>query len=87
MKQTNTGIPLGTLSPGAIGVITQIGGFSNTEDASQADRLREIGFAEDLPFEILQQSPFGRDPIAVSIDGMTVAIRRNDANIILVDLS
>lgn len=85
----NTDIPLGSLTPGAKGIIKQIKASEtqSTDIAGDAlaDRLREIGFAEDLPFEVMQHSPFGGDPIAVSVGGMTVAIRRADANLILVE--
>lgn len=82
----NSDTRLGTLSPGTRGIIKQIGSSNSATDISeQADRLREIGFAEGLDFEIMQQSPFGRDPIAVSVGGMTVALRRHDANLIFVE--
>ena len=86
---SDTDIPLGSLNPGSKGIIKQIKATAplseDIDSHETADRLREIGFAEDLPFEVMQHSPFGRDPIAVSVGGMTVALRRADANLILVE--
>lgn len=42
-------------------------------------RLIELGFVEGAPVEILHEGLFGRDPIAVRIDGATVALRRREA--------
>lgn len=47
--------------------------------ASEANRLRHFGFDEGVMVEQLHQGPFGRDPIAVRIGRMTVAIRRRHA--------
>lgn len=48
-------------------------------------RLRELGFAEGVPVEILHEGAFGGDPIAVRIDNTTIAMRRREAMVILVD--
>ena len=50
-------------------------------------RLLELGFIEGARVEILHQGLFGRDPIAVRVNGMTVALRRREATAILVDAS
>jgi ferrous iron transport protein A len=43
-------------------------------------RLLEIGFVEGASVEVMHEGPFGRDPIAVRVDGATtVALRRRDA--------
>lgn len=44
------------------------------------DRLLEIGFEEGLDVKILHEGPISRDPIAVRIGQMTVALRRMEAN-------
>ncbi len=44
------------------------------------DRLLEIGFEEGLDVEIIHEGPVTRDPIAVRIGMMTVALRRMEAN-------
>lgn len=46
------------------------------------DRLLEIGFEEGLGVKILHEGPIKRDPIAVRIGQMTVALRRMEADAI-----
>jgi len=43
------------------------------------DRLLEIGFEEGLAIKLLHEGPVSRDPIAVRIGRMTVALRRMEA--------
>jgi len=47
--------------------------------ATEANRLRHFGFDEGAKVELLHQGPFGRDPLAIRIGRMTVAIRRRHA--------
>lgn len=47
-------------------------------------RLLEMGIVEGARVELLHEGPIGRDPIAVRIDDATVALRRRDADAILV---
>ena len=47
--------------------------------ASEANRLRHFGFDEGVMVEQLHQGPFGRDPIAMKVDDMRVALRRHEA--------
>ncbi|TNE66005.1 MAG: ferrous iron transport protein A [Alphaproteobacteria bacterium] len=85
MRDTTDSIRLGTMRPGHRGRITHFdAAHLNGEGADLSDRLREMGFAENLIVEVLHQSPFGRDPIAVRVGSMTVALRRMDANIVVV---
>jgi ferrous iron transport protein A len=51
---------------------------------SEAARLRHFGFDEGVVVEPLHLGPFGRDPIAVRVGRMTVAIRRNHARAVRV---
>ncbi len=53
-------------------------------DESEAARLRHFGFDEGVTVEPLHVGPFGRDPIAVRVGRMTVAIRRRHAGAIRV---
>ena len=46
---------------------------------TEANRLRHFGFDENVKVELLHQGPFGRDPLAIRIGRMTVAIRRRHA--------
>ena len=53
-------------------------------DQAEACRLRHFGFDEDVTVEPLHLGPFGRDPIAIRVGRMTVAIRRKHARAIRV---
>jgi ferrous iron transport protein A len=44
---------------------------------AKACRLRHFGFDEGVTVEPLHLGPFGRDPIAIRVGRMTVAIRRS----------
>jgi ferrous iron transport protein A len=48
-------------------------------DSADASRLRHFGFDDHVRVEALHSGPFGRDPIAVRVGRMTVAIRRKHA--------
>jgi ferrous iron transport protein A len=50
----------------------------------EACRLRDFGFDEGVTVEPLHLGPFGRDPIAIRVGRMTVAIRRRHAGAISV---
>ena len=47
-------------------------------------RLLEMGFVEGARFQILQEGLVGRDPMALRLDDMRVALRRREARSILV---
>jgi len=51
---------------------------------SEACRLRHFGFDEGVAVEPLHLGPFGRDPLAVRVGRMTVAIRRHHARAVRV---
>ena len=53
-------------------------------DSSEATRLRQFGFVEGVMVEALHLGPFGRDPIAIRVGRMTVAIRRKHAGAVRV---
>jgi len=48
-------------------------------DTNEASRLRHFGFDDGVMVEPLHLGPFGRDPIAIRVGRMTVAIRRRHA--------
>ncbi len=48
-------------------------------------RLLEMGFVEGAHFQILHEGLVGRDPIALKLDDMRVALRRREAGVILVE--
>ena len=49
-------------------------------------RLLEIGFVEGARVKILHEGFIGRDPIAVRLDDMRVALRRREAHGVLIRL-
>lgn len=53
-------------------------------DEGEGNRLRHFGFDEGIAVEPLHLGPFGRDPIAIRVGRMTVAIRRRHAGAIRV---
>ena len=48
-------------------------------------RLLEMGFVEGAQFQILHEGLVGRDPIALKLDDMRVALRRREARAVLVE--
>lgn len=50
----------------------------------EASRLKHFGFDEGVAVEPLHLGPFGRDPLAVRVGRMTVAIRRAHARAVRV---
>ena len=51
---------------------------------SEGARLRHFGFDEGVAVQPLHLGPFGRDPIAIRVGRMTVAIRRRHAGAVRV---
>jgi ferrous iron transport protein A len=47
-------------------------------------RLIELGFVEGAAVEVLHEGLLGRDPIAVRVDGVTIALRRREAMAVIV---
>lgn len=74
--------PLGTFKRGAKGIVKKISNIATTSDLER--QLLEIGFFEGACVEMLHEGLFG-DPVAVRIDQrLTVALRRSEANAVLV---
>lgn len=48
------------------------------------ERLLEIGFEEGLQVEILHEGLIGRDPLAVQVGNITIALRRMEADVVRV---
>jgi len=75
--------PLSTAFKGETGVITRVSGETGHDEAVDPAelerRLLEMGFVEGAVIEILHEGLFFRDPIAVRIDDMRVALRRREA--------
>ncbi len=80
---------LGAAAKGAHGTVLKVGvpaGASALEPGELERRLLEIGFVEGARFEVVHEGLIGRDPIAVKLDDMTVALRRREAAAVLVVL-
>ena len=77
-------VRLGAAQPGDKGVIVDVrAGEPGTDrgvDAGELHRrLLEFGFVEGAHVEVLHQGAIRRDPIAVRLDDMRIALRRRDA--------
>ena len=57
------------------------------EPAELERRLLEMGFVEGALVTVLHEGLFGRDPMAVRLDDMRVALRRRDAQVILLEVA
>jgi ferrous iron transport protein A len=69
---------------GRIDAIAADDAMSSLAPGELERRLLELGFTEGAEVEILHEGFFGRDPIAVRVNGATVALRRREAMAILV---
>lgn len=71
---------------GDCGVIVQVGdhGPADEHALELERRLLELGFVEGARIELLHEGLFGRDPIAMKVDDMRVALRRHEAASLLV---
>jgi ferrous iron transport protein A len=73
-------VSLDRLPLGTVGRVASVDWASL--DEGEACRLRQFGFDEGVTVEPLHLGPFGRDPIAIRVGRMTVAIRRKHAGAI-----
>jgi ferrous iron transport protein A len=75
-------IPLGAAPRGFAGSIRRIEAREEGGGLPAAElerRLIELGFVEGAEVRILHEGLFRRDPIAVRVNGATVALRRREA--------
>jgi ferrous iron transport protein A len=77
--------------PGDTGMIVQVRVESRPGDHGVGveeleRRLLEFGFVEGAKVEVLHEGAIRKDPIAVRIDDMRVALRRRDAEDVLIRL-
>lgn len=85
-------VSLGAAVRGTRGVVVRVGVEPDARDGGRDPgelerRLLEMGFVEGAAVEILHEGLIGRDPIAVRIDDRRVALRRREADAILVRLA
>jgi ferrous iron transport protein A len=79
--------PLGSVRLGFKGRIEAIqsGEVASGQPVEDLEsRLIELGFVEGATVEVLHEGLLGRDPIAVRVDGVTIALRRREAMAIIV---
>jgi ferrous iron transport protein A len=81
-------VRLGAAQPGDKGLIVEVragqgSGVHGLDHGVDVDelhrRLLEFGFVEGARVEVLHQGAIRRDPIAVRLDDMRIALRRRDA--------
>lgn len=82
-----TPFPLGQAKRGYSGVIRRIDADATGSALSASElesRLIELGFVEGARVEVLHEGAVGRDPIAVRVENVTIAVRRREAMAIIV---
>jgi ferrous iron transport protein A len=75
-------LPLGRAPRGYVGKIHRLAtrhAKSSLAHDELESRLIELGFVEGAQVEVLHEGIVGRDPIAVRVDNVTIAIRRREA--------
>ena len=80
-------VPLGLARRGFCGHIhaIHVGDGAHGLSAMELERrLLELGFVEGAAVEVLHEGPLGGDPIAVRVNGSTIALRRREAMAIFV---
>ena len=80
-------LPLGLAKRGYSGVIHHLaaGDAGSALSAVELEsRLIELGFVEGARIEVLHEGIVGRDPIAVRVENVTIAVRRREAMAIIV---
>ena len=85
--EMRTQMPLGLASRGYCGVIQHLNAGSAGSalaDVELESRLIELGFVEGARVEVLHEGIVGRDPIAVRVENVTIAVRRREAMAIIV---
>src|ERR1700727_3763788 len=78
---------LGLARRGYSGVIHHLDadeGSSSLPAIELESRLIELGFVEGARVEVLHEGIVGRDPIAVRVENVTIAVRRREAMAIIV---
>lgn len=56
------------------------------QDTDLETRLREIGFAEGDRVELMHVGFFGRNPMTVKLNGTLIAMRKNEAAAVEIEL-
>lgn len=72
---------LGKLEKGQAGRILRVDG-----EGDVVRRLLEMGLLEGSQVELVHEAPFGGDPVAVRVRGALIALRRDEANLVDVEV-
>lgn len=88
-KPTDTNLqqPLGLARRGYSGVIHHLAADEADSALSAIElesRLIELGFVEGARVKVLHEGIVGRDPIAVRVENVTIAVRRREAMAVIV---
>lgn len=76
---------LGAAALGFVGTIKALKtGVAGPSSGDLERQLTEMGFTEGARIEILHEGAIARDPIAVRIDNVTIALRRREAMAVIV---
>jgi ferrous iron transport protein A len=76
---------LGNAPIGFIGTILMLKPGISAPDQPELERqLLEMGFTEGARVEILHEGAIARDPIAVRVNNITIALRRREAMAVVV---
>ncbi|WP_407152727.1 ferrous iron transport protein A [Bradyrhizobium sp. ORS 86] len=81
-------IRLGHADRGFVGTIIGLDAPQTGSSLSPLEleqRLVEMGFVEGARVEILHEGMIRRDPIAVRVDNITIALRRSEAMAVIVE--
>ena len=79
---------LGHADRGFVGRIVRLDALVTGSSLSPQEleqRLVEMGFVEGARVEILHEGTIRRDPIAVRVDSITIALRRSEAMAVIVE--
>jgi ferrous iron transport protein A len=86
-NDTRPQLPLGLARRGYAGVVQHFAAETAGSALSASElesRLIELGFVEGAKVEVLHEGLVGRDPIAVRVENVTIAVRRREAMAIIV---
>ena len=91
LVDTSGCVRLSSVRPGDRGEIIEVRAESHPKghgvDLAELERrLLEFGFVEGARFEVLHQGAIWRDPLAIRLDDLRVALRRRDAEDVWVRL-
>lgn len=71
---------LAEMKPGEFGVVTKVNGTGNIKY-----RLIDMGVVKGSRLQVIKYAPMG-DPIEIKVKGFTLALRKNEAAMIEVEM-